>query len=153
MKISIETLKKIIAESKNDLTLEELLVRANVEEEIEPDEYDVLCAWAGTLVNEVLDAVLMRSEFCAEKGEGSGMKTHELKILPEYFDAVISGRKRFEIRKNDRDYKVGDQLILKEWSQDDYTGDSYKAKITYITDYMQRDGYVVLGILGLEKAK
>lgn len=69
MKISIETLKKIIAESKNDLTLEELLVRANVEEEIEPDEYDVLCAWAGTLVNEVLDAVLMRSTFCAEKGE------------------------------------------------------------------------------------
>lgn len=48
------------------------------------------------------------------------MKIHELKILPEYFDAVISGRKRFEIRKNDRDYKVGDQLILKEWSQDDY---------------------------------
>ena len=94
------------------------------------------------------------------------MKTHELKILPEYFEAVISGRKQFEIRKNDRDYKVGDQLILRECEvylkQDlsgltrqafSYTGDSYKAKITYITDYMQRDGYVVLGILGLEKAK
>lgn len=69
MKISIETLKKIIAESKNDLTLDELLVRANVEEEIDPDEYDVLCEWTGTLVNEVLDAVLMRSVFCAEAGE------------------------------------------------------------------------------------
>lgn len=32
MKISIETLKKIIAESKNDLTLDELLVRANCAE-------------------------------------------------------------------------------------------------------------------------
>lgn len=32
-------------------------------------EYDVLCAWAGTLVNEVLDAVLMMSAFCAEEGE------------------------------------------------------------------------------------
>lgn len=30
---------------------------------------------------------------------------HELKILPEYFEAVVSGNKRFEIRKNDRNYK------------------------------------------------
>lgn len=81
------------------------------------------------------------------------MKIHELKILPEYFEAVTSRRKQFEIRKNDRDFKVGDQLILKEWSQDDYTGDSYKAEITYITDYMQREGYVVLGIRGLEEAE
>lgn len=77
---------------------------------------------------------------------------HELKILPEYFEAVTSGRKQFEIRKNDRDYKVGDQLILKEWSQDNYTGDSYKAEITYITDYMQKNGYVVIGIKRLEEA-
>lgn len=69
MKISIETLKEIIAESKNDLTLDELLVRANVEDEIDLDDYDVLCEWAGTLVNEALDAVLMRSTFCAEEGE------------------------------------------------------------------------------------
>ncbi|HFM8230093.1 TPA: DUF3850 domain-containing protein, partial [Enterococcus faecium] len=30
-----------------------------------------------------------------------------------------------------------------------YTGDSYKAEITYITDYMQKSGYVVLGIKGV----
>lgn len=39
---------------------------------------------------------------------------HELKILHEYFEAVTSGRKQFEIRKNDRGFKVGDQLILCE---------------------------------------
>lgn len=32
-------------------------------------------------------------------------------------------------------------------------GDSYKAKITYITDYAQQGGYVVLGIRGVEEAE
>ncbi|EOS7906096.1 DUF3850 domain-containing protein [Enterococcus hirae] len=84
---------------------------------------------------------------------GSGMKIHELKILPEYFEAVTSGRKQFEIRKNDRDYKGNDLLILREWTGESYTGDLYKAEITYITDYMQKNGYVVLGIRGLEEAE
>ncbi|MEC3942603.1 ASCH/PUA domain-containing protein [Enterococcus mundtii] len=79
--------------------------------------------------------------------------THELKILPEYFEAVTSGRKRFEIRKNDRDYKVGDLLYLREWNADEFTGDSYKTEVTYITDYEQKDGYVVMGIEGLEEAE
>lgn len=68
-KISLETLKKVIAESKNDLTADELLTRANVnvEEEIDAEEYDVLCTWTGTLIREALDAVLMRSVFCSEE--------------------------------------------------------------------------------------
>lgn len=79
--------------------------------------------------------------------------THELKILPEYFEAVTSGRKRFEIRKNNRDFKVGDLLYLREWNGENFTGESYKAEVTYITDYEQKDGYVVLGIRGVEDAE
>jgi ASC-1-like (ASCH) protein len=36
------------------------------------------------------------------------MKLHELKIKREYFNAIKSGEKTFEIRKNDRDFQVGD---------------------------------------------
>lgn len=40
--------------------------------------------------------------------------THYIKILPEYFNAVATGRKSFEVRCNDRKYTVGDRLIMQE---------------------------------------
>ena len=62
------------------------------------------------------------------------MTTHELKIWPEYFKAVIDERKTFELRKADRDYKVGDCLHLREWDPFDeaYTTSEARARITYI---------------------
>ena len=86
---------------------------------------------------------------------------HELKILPEYYDAVVNGIKTFEIRKNDRNYKVGDTLWLREFDNSDiyqvkwtthseYTGKECFAAITYIfnlKDFLNIDeDYVILGI-------
>jgi len=42
---------------------------------------------------------------------------HELKIWPAYFREVIAGTKTWELRKNDRNYQVGDLLRLMEWDQ------------------------------------
>jgi hypothetical protein len=44
------------------------------------------------------------------------MKEHQLKCWPEYFDRLKSGEKRFEIRRNDRDFQVGDILVISAWS-------------------------------------
>lgn len=57
---------------------------------------------------------------------------HELKILPEYFEDILSGEKTFEIRKNDRTYNKGDMLALNEYTQDGYTGRYAMVEITYI---------------------
>jgi hypothetical protein len=63
---------------------------------------------------------------------GHELKTHELKTVPIPFQAVWDGKKLYEVRVNDRDFKVGDKLYLREWG-DDYTGRTINAVITYIT--------------------
>ena len=78
--------------------------------------------------------------------------THELKILPKYFQEVLDGNKTFELRKDDRDYKTGDQLRLLEYSHylDEYSGRECNRTITYILrnceEYGLKDGFVILGI-------
>lgn len=75
------------------------------------------------------------------------MKVHKLKILPEYYNAQIEGKKNFEIRKNDRGYQVGDWILLKEYNPEikKFTGRKVTVEVTYITNYQQKNGYVVLG--------
>ena len=75
--------------------------------------------------------------------------THELKILPEYFEAVLSRNKSFEIRRDDRDFKVGDTLLLKEYDSifKVFTGRTAKRKITYITAYAQQEDYIVMAMV------
>lgn len=74
---------------------------------------------------------------------------HELKIFPEYFEAVISGKKTFEVRKADRPFSVGDLLALNEFdpSIPGYTDNSCLVYVDYILsgDYC-KEGYVTMSI-------
>jgi hypothetical protein len=60
-------------------------------------------------------------------------RVHELKTWPEFFSAILDGRKPFEIRENDRDFDVGDVLHLREWEPDRcaYTGRETRVRVTY----------------------
>lgn len=59
---------------------------------------------------------------------------HELKIWPEYFQAVVDGRKTAELRKDDRGFREGDILWLREWSAETnaHTGREATAQITHV---------------------
>ncbi len=61
------------------------------------------------------------------------MKVHKLKCWPEYFQAVRSGAKTFEFRKDDRPYEVGDILQLQEYDPATalYTEDELFRRVTY----------------------
>lgn len=73
-------------------------------------------------------------------------KAHVLKINLEAFKAVLEWRKFFEIRLNDRDYRVGDLLFLKEWDGEQFTGNWLWRQVSYISTYEQKPGYCVLSI-------
>ncbi len=62
------------------------------------------------------------------------MNRHELKTWPKYFAAVRSGQKRFEIRRNDREFKVGDILVLREFDPESetYTGQAEERQVTFL---------------------
>ena len=89
----------------------------------------------------------MRSTRWIEKVIRTTGKVHELKTWPQFFRFVETGYKKFEIRKNDRDYQPGDVCILHEYDPEEnfYTGATVAVKITYVTDFMQLQGYVVFG--------
>jgi hypothetical protein len=91
---------------------------------------------------------------------------HPLKTWPEYFQAIVEGRKPFEYRFNDRDppFREGDTLHLREWvpppadfvpaDEDDvggyYTGRELRKRVTYILDDRlgptMKAGFVVMGL-------
>ena len=99
--------------------------------------------------------------------------THELKTWPEFFEQTLNGREIFELRRNDRDFRVGDELLLREWKlpltcddgkggqtiEGHYTGRELKVRIDYIMDSLtldrlmhrfeygaQMSGYVIMSV-------
>lgn len=97
---------------------------------------------------------------------------HELKTWPDFFTAVRKGIKTFEVRENDRDFKVGDALVLCEfipcnrchgtgrerldaWDSaacgcgkpyGKFTGKKLRVRVTYMTDFQQQENHVVMAI-------
>ena len=89
------------------------------------------------------------------------MTKHKLKLNSCYYDDSATGVKTFEIRKNDRNFKVGDILELREWvwsgldEKGAYTGNVHWKVITYILDdeeYLYED-YVCLAVSPIAEPK
>lgn len=78
-------------------------------------------------------------------------KTHKLKTWKQYYRDVYRRMKKFEVRKDDRDFQVGDILILQEYDQlrEELTGNEMHKKVTYKLIGGQwgiEEGFCVLGI-------
>lgn len=82
---------------------------------------------------------------------------HELKTDPEVFQAIYDGRKKFEIRNNDRCFMEDDDLILREtvYTGEEmrqgmpllYTGRGYEFHVNYVLRgpiYGLQEGWVIM---------
>lgn len=78
------------------------------------------------------------------------IKIYELKTETAYFRPLLDRKKNFEIRKNDRGFRVGDWLKLREiYENGRYSGREVLREITYVfsdEEYGLKDGYCVLGL-------
>ena len=82
------------------------------------------------------------------------MIIHKLKLNSDYYSDSASGVKTFEIRKNDRNFKVGDILELREWlwsaleGKGAHTGNVHWKIITYILEDEKflKEGYVCIAV-------
>lgn len=95
-------------------------------------------------------------------------RTHKLKTQHDYWEAVLSGDKRFEVRKNDRGFQSGDIVILEklkpgiyaeyEYDHGDQNGFNRKPlALTFRIGWMLtggqfgvEPGYVVFGLVDIE---
>lgn len=80
-------------------------------------------------------------------------KVHDVKLGTTFFDDVKSGRKTFELRKNDRGYKEGDTIVLYEYKDGTTTGRTITKKIVYMLEDFTglEDGYCILGLGEVEE--
>lgn len=79
------------------------------------------------------------------------MTVHELKCWPSLFDDLRSGRKSFDIRKNNRGFQTGDRIAFRKFCPEkkQYTNpaESLTADIGYIlSGFGLKSDYVCLGL-------
>jgi len=77
------------------------------------------------------------------------ISTHLIKCINPYFEELIY-EKDFELRKDDREYKKNDRLIIMEWEDGQYTNREIRTNIKYILrncpQYGLQEGYCILGL-------
>ena len=81
-------------------------------------------------------------------GNESDERRHRLKLASMFFNAVDTGKKSFELRKNDRNYQIGDILELHEMSDGEETGRVTEKQVIYILEGFKglEEGYCILGL-------
>jgi hypothetical protein len=75
---------------------------------------------------------------------------HALKTVQPYFKYIQDGIKNFEVRKGDRPFGEGDEILLQEWDDEkkQYTGQEWKGVITMIMrdEKYCKKGFVIMSI-------
>ncbi len=111
-------------------------------------------AWQRSRIVTAMDLMAANTPTPPEPEVGEGMEaresvTHDLKVWSSYFESLLDGTKNFEVRFNDRDFKSGHYLRLREWLNNEYTGRELTKRVTYVLQggvFGLETGYVALAL-------
>lgn len=83
----------------------------------------------------------------------TGQQVHQIRIATTYFEDAESGKKPFELRKNDRNYKEGDILEMMEFKDGRNTGRVIRKLVTYLLENYTglQEGYCIMGTKDIEQ--
>jgi len=106
----------------------------------------------------------MGNELSSKTSDEQAPKTHELKTWTDYFQAIVDGRKNFEVRYNDRGFQAGDYVRLVEIDNHSIggrrtTGRIIDARIGYVLSQpvgragASFDGFVVFSLLNIKEGR
>lgn len=82
--------------------------------------------------------------------------THAVKTWKQYYAEQAKGNKLFELRKDDRPYKIGDKFLSQEWDNEksEYTGNEETYLITYVLRDAEffglKQGYCILQLAKID---
>lgn len=85
--------------------------------------------------------------------ETKTVSVHEIRLAAGDYDDVLTGRKSFELRKYDADYREGDELLMQEYKNGEATGREIRASIEYLLSEHSglTEGYCLLGIVVIKE--
>lgn len=96
---------------------------------------------------DIQEDIQENEEFIAAEVVDEVEREYEIRIAPRWYQDIYAGIKTFILRKDDKDYQVGDILLLKEYTVAE-TGECVRLKIQYKLDHEigLQEGYCILGI-------
>ena len=133
--------KTVISPAKKSEEKEEETVPEIVEDMAETEES------VTEIMEDVVEIEATVPEISENVIETEAKVTHQIKLKAEFFDDAAAGRKSFELRKNDRNYKEGDVLEMEEVKDGKKTGRKCSKRIVYMMENFEglEDGYCILG--------
>ena len=78
---------------------------------------------------------------------------HRFNVDPIEFHNIKRHFKFYDIRINDREYRIGDTIVYKELEDFGLSGEEVKREVSYLETKAEglQDGYVILSIISKDK--
>ena len=88
----------------------------------------------------IVPCEITNDRVAARRIDGCVAVVHRLKCWTNFYDEIVAGRKRHDLRRaHDRNFRVGDRILLCEFDPNlgIYTGREQLVEISYITSAEQ----------------